>query len=273
MNIRERINNLSPIFPETLKQIEVFRKKERQEIEELIEIIEKDTLLTANLLKIVNSSMFGFRSKVETLSRAINLLGMNFAIAIAISQSVKESFKINLSAYCINCKDFMDSSIFASLLAKLWSEQIDYEYKEDIFLGAILQDIGKFIISEIILEKGFDIEFQKEIQLAENEISFIEKKYLYITASEVTAEIFKYWNLSENLIKMIEFVDNIENCPFEYKQKAQMLDVIKTACSVNSLLSDKSIKKALNKAKSYNFHLDSLEKVRRNLQEKRRCND
>lgn len=29
MNIRERINNLSPIFPETLKQIEVFRKKER----------------------------------------------------------------------------------------------------------------------------------------------------------------------------------------------------------------------------------------------------
>ena len=50
---------------------------------------------------------------------------------------------------------------------------------------------------------------------------------------------------------MIRFVDDIDNCPIEYKQKAQILDVIKTACQANSLLSEISVEKALKKAVDY----------------------
>ena len=266
MNIVDKINNLSPMFPETLKEIENFRKKEKHEVEELIKIIEKDTLLIANLLKIVNSPMFGFRSKVETLSRAINLLGMNFTIAIAISQSIKDSFNTNLKAYAISSNDFMNSSILSLIFARLWMDEINYKYKEDILLGTILQEIGKFVISEIVLENGMDMEFIKDIELGCNEISCIEKKYLNITTSQVTAQIFRYWGLSENLIKMIEFVDDIDNCPIEDKQKAQFLNVIKTLFNVNSVMSDKSVEKGLKKAKDFGLDIETLEKVIQILQ-------
>ena len=60
-NILEKIESLPPL-PQTIEKIENFRKKKNKEIEELVKIIEKDALVITTLLKISNSSLFGFRS-------------------------------------------------------------------------------------------------------------------------------------------------------------------------------------------------------------------
>ena len=87
-NILEKIESLPPL-PKTIIEIEEFRKKLNKEAIDLLNIIEKDALIISTLLKISNSAMFGFRSKVETPSRAVNLLGINFTISIAIGGTVQ----------------------------------------------------------------------------------------------------------------------------------------------------------------------------------------
>jgi HD-like signal output (HDOD) protein len=265
--IIEKIDKLPPSLPKTFEEIENFRRKSNKEVEELVKIIEKDALLVSTLLKIVNSSLFGFRSKIETLTRIVNLLGVNFTIFIVINQSIKDTFKTNLSPYGISCEDFMQVSITSTILTKLWLEEIKHEFREDIFLASILQETGKFILSELIIGRNLSEEFIKLLQDG-METKDAENKLLNITTSQVTAEIFKYWQLSSELINMIRFVDDINNCPVEYKQKAQILDVIKTACQANSLLSDSSVEKALKKAVEYKLELEPLEKVIQTLQER-----
>lgn len=268
-NIFKKIESL-PSLPQTIEKIEDFRKRNDTEIQNLVDILEQDALVVTTLLKIANSSLFGFKNRIETISRIINLLGINFVIYITISEAINNILKTDLEPYDIKSEDFMTASTGALSLANLWLSKIDRELKEEMLLPSLLQETGKFILSEWILSRGFLEEFRKKIDSGIN-ITIAEKELLGVTTSQVTAKIFKYWNLSEDLIKTIEYVDDVDKSDEEYKYKAQILHVIKTVCNINSFLSDESIKKALTQAKEYGMDIKLLREAIETL--KRRLND
>lgn len=252
-----RVDSLPPL-PRTIIEIEEYRVRSEKEIEELHKIIQKDALIVTSLLKIANSAMFGFRSKVETPLRAISLLGINFTISVAISTSSQKLLVTTLSPYGLSNNDFMRASNIASALASIWLNKIDVVLKDEIILPALLQDIGKFIISDMLLCEQKDKQFKAQIEENIRSIEEIEKDFLGFTSSFVTAEIFKRWKLSPNLINSIEFVDDIENVSLEFEKKAKILDIIKTAVNIREPLSQKSVRKALEKAKKYGFDTSVL---------------
>ena len=242
-NILEKIESLPPL-PKTIIEIEEFRKKLNKEASELLSIIEKDALIISTLLKISNSAMFGFRSKVETPSRAVSLLGINFTISIAIGGTVQNLLMTNLEPYGISSDDFMRASNISSTLANLWLSKIDVDLKEEILLPALLQETGKFVLADLILsEKKSDL-FKSKIAAGEN-VEDVEKELIGTTTSQITSQIFKHWKLSENLINMIENVDDLSKVSDNYKKKSQVLNIIKTACNINDPLSDANVDKAL----------------------------
>ena len=265
-NILEKIESLPPL-PKTIIDIEEFRKKHDKEVADLLKIIEKDALIISTLLKISNSAMFGFRSKVETPSRAVSLLGINFTISIAIGGTVQNLLKTSLEPYGINSDDFMRASNISSTLANLWLSKVDVDLKEEIILPALLQEIGKFILSDLLISEDKSELFKTKIANGSN-IESAEKELLGFTTSEITSKIFNYWKLSENLTNMIEFVDDIKNANPEYKKKTEILDVIKTACQINAPLSDANVEKALAKATKYGLDIKILSKAIETLQER-----
>ena len=265
-DVLRRVESLPPL-PRTIVLIEEYRRDNEKEIDKLHNIISKDALIVTNLLRIANSAMFGFRSKIETPLRAISLLGINFTISIAISTSSQKILVNSLSPYGLTNDTFMNSSNMASVLASLWLEKIDEKLKDEIILPALLLDIGKFILSDLIVSEHLDKEFK--IKIDEGiAIEDLEKEYFGFTSSFVTAKIFKHWRLNPNLVTSIEFVDDLENAPEEFKEKAKILDVIKTATCIKEPLSNNSIKKALEKAKKYGFDTKILENAILNLKQK-----
>ena len=264
--ILEKIESLPPL-PQTIEEIELFKKKKVKEIDELVKIIEKDPLVITTLLKISNSSFFGFRSKVESVGRVVSLLGINFTIYVAISETINNLLITDLAPYGIESEDFMNASTAASNLVNLWLGQVNNELKEEVLLASILQETGKFILAELLISRNLSEEF-KELLEDKIEIKDAEKKLLNVTTSQITAEIFNYWKLSEDLVDMIRFVDDINNCSEQYKQRSQVLDIVKTACQINSLLSDESVEKAMKKATEYGFELEPLKNAIQILQDR-----
>ncbi|MDX4068049.1 HDOD domain-containing protein [Aliarcobacter skirrowii] len=255
--VLRRVESLAPL-PRTIIEIEQYRKKEEKEIQELYEIIKKDALLVTNLLKIANSAMFGFRSKVETPLRAITLLGINFTISVAISTSSQKLLISSLSPYGLSNDDFMKASNIALSLTNLWLNKVNPELKDKLLLPALLQDIGKYIISDVLILNNKESDFYKKVLENLKSLQEIEKDFFEFSSSYVTAHIFKHWNLSQELINTIEFVDDVEKSPIEYKQKAMILDVIKTASNIKEPLSEKSINMAIKKAKEYKLNDKAL---------------
>ncbi|AXX93876.1 MULTISPECIES: HDOD domain-containing protein [Arcobacter] len=252
--ILKEITSLPPL-PANIIELDNFRKQDSTDSEKLVEILKKDPLIVANILKIANSSMFGFRSKVDTLSRAINLLGIKFAISVAIGSSISQAVKSNLLAYAVTTDDFILTSSLASNIVNTWVANINFDLKNELLLPAFLQEVGKFVISQVIQEEKKTEEFLKELEETKN-TSLCEEKFTGFTCARITANIFKHWNLSHNIIFPIAFAEDIENCPESFKQKAQILQIVKILCDIRYPLSERNIEKALEKVVEYNFDVE-----------------
>lgn len=258
----KKIDSL-PALPESITKIEEFRRKENQEVEELVEILEQDAFLVATLLKIANSAMFGFKSKVETLKRLINLLGVKFTLYVAISESVQNILVGNLEPYDITTENLKESNILSVNLVNLWINKVNPELRHELILPALLQSIGKIILSELISEKKLIEEFKSEVKLGRN-INEIEKELIGITTAQMSALIFKHWNLDEDFIQLIQFVDDIDNCEEKYLQKAKILNIVKIVCNPYKPLDSQIIEKSIKKAQEYGLdtvHLESALKI------------
>lgn len=254
--IIEKIDSLPPL-PKSVLELEEFRKMSNKEPLDLLKIIEKDPLIITTVLRVANSAMFGFVSEVETPSRAISLLGVNFTISIALGSVIQNMIESNLSAYGVNTEDFMFSSNLASNLVNTWVSKIGFDLKEDLLLPAFLQETGKFVISEVLSENGQAEDFLTKLKVNKN-ISSVEREFLGYSCARITANIFKHWKLSHNLIFSIGFVEDLEHCPKEYIKKAKILEIIKILSDIRAPLSDQNIQRALNKATEYEIDVEPL---------------
>jgi hypothetical protein len=88
--------------------------------------------------------------------------------------------------------------------------------------------------------------------------TYCEKKYTGYSCARITANVFKQWDLSPNIIIPIAFTDDIESCPNEFKTKAQILEIVKILCDIRYPLSDENIHKALEKVALYNFDVENF---------------
>ena len=253
-DLLEEINSL-PALPSSVIELGKYKSIGNADIQTLISIIEKDPLMIVTILKIANSNMFGFKSRVETLNRAINLLGINFIISVAIGSAIQDTINSNLLAYTVKNEDFLFSSVLASNIINTWVSNINFDLKNELLLPAFLQEVGKFIISEVIQKNRKSEEFLMELEETKD-TTFCEKKFTGYSCARITANIFKQWNLSPNIIIPIAFTENTESCPNEFKIKAQILEIVKILCDIRYPLSDQNIEKALEKVVLYDFDVE-----------------
>ena len=72
----------------------------------------------------------------------------------------------SLTPYGINSDDFMRASNISSTLASMWLSKVDVDLKEEIILPALLQEIGKFILSDLLISEEKSEEFKRKISTA-----------------------------------------------------------------------------------------------------------
>lgn len=241
--IEKEIDSLPPL-PETVIEVNKFKLKKDKEVEELIKILEKDPLVVSNVLKLANSAMFGFRNPIETFNRAVNMIGMNMAISLTLSIHILNKLPMDLKCYGFNREDFINNINDSTAIIKQWVAKTDKRLTETIVLPALIMEIGKFVISNFINKMHKTQEFKNYLET--HSIKETEEFFLNQTSYDVTSKIFKHWNISENLINMIEFVDNINNCPEEDRENSKYLKIFSLILNMKTY-KDESIKSEIEK--------------------------
>ncbi len=264
--IIHKIDSLPPL-PESITKIEEFRRQENQEVEELVLILQDDAILVSTLLKVANSAMFGFRSKVETLKRLINLLGVKFTLYVAISESVQTLLIGDLKPYGYTTEDLKEANVLSVNLVNLWFNKTNPQLRDELILPSLLQRVGKTILAELIAEKSISDEFKKQIA-TNKKTSDVEKDLLGITTAQMTAMIFEHWKLNNDFVQIIKYIDDVENCESQYKQRCQILKVIKTICTPNALLDENYINEGLKLSDEFGLDTNSLKKAIKTLQDR-----
>jgi len=108
-------------------------------------VIEMDTAISARLLKLVNSPYYGFPARIETISRAVTLVGTKELCALTLAMSVLTLFK-DVPGEFVNMKSFWKHSIACGLVARKLAEKKGEADSEPFFVGGLLHDVGRLIL-------------------------------------------------------------------------------------------------------------------------------
>lgn len=186
-----------PTIPVVATKVLQLIESEATTAEDLAKVVSSDPAVAARVLKISNSSFFGCKRQINTLSHAIMMLGYNTLKSLVMAASVKQVYK----SYGLTEKMLWEHSFGAGLAARLIASSTLLANDEEAFLGGLFHDIGKTIMNNINSQQ-----FQLVMQKCFNEnISFreAEQQFYPYTHAEVGALVIEKWNFPEMLMKAV----------------------------------------------------------------------
>jgi Predicted signal transduction protein len=194
------VKNL-PSLPKLYMLIEEETKKPNPSIKKIDEIISRDITMTAKILQLVNSAFFGLPQRIINPLQAINFLGIEVikALVLMVHFFSPDPSEGNIHEHIIKLWD--ESMNLAGLAKKIAQiEKFEPKICEEVFIGALLHDIGKLVLWQVA---GYFTDVKKKEE--ELSISVTEAEYqLYETShAEIGAYLLGIWGLPEQLIKIV----------------------------------------------------------------------
>ncbi len=112
--------------------------------QDLIEVIELDANLVATVLRLANSALYGGRGRVDSLSRAIALLGQNTLRDLMLGTAAVQTFR-DIPAAFVDMNSFWDNSATSAVLARLIAGRLRIRDRESLFLAGLLLGVGRLV--------------------------------------------------------------------------------------------------------------------------------
>ena len=259
----QQIKQLPPL-PESAMQIEAVYQDPNSTFNDMVKILEKDPLLTADILKAANSPLYGFSREITAISQAVGLFGMGTVRGFALASIVKKSFPLDLSSYNITNTQFAELSKKQHALVTSWYIRKDPKILGILSPAAFLVEIGKVLISQYLIQEALQEEFKNALVELQN-IEAAEVKVVGVHTPEVSATVFSHWKFEEKLIETIRHCVDPQNAPDDTKKAAQSLHVVRTAVPVNGVITEVSIAEAKALVEQYGLDMDSFDKAIENI--------
>ena len=134
-----------PSLPTIYLQISEAINRPNSSARDIAEVISKDTSLSARLLRVVNSTFYGFPSKIDTLSRAVTIVGTKQLSTLALGMNIIRVFK-RIPSHLINMKSFWEHSLACGISARIIAGYKSIQNTERLFVAGLLHDIGRLIL-------------------------------------------------------------------------------------------------------------------------------
>ena len=218
-------------------------KKEDGSADGLAEIIALDPALVTKILRVANSSFYGVTSKVDSIQRAIAVIGINalknIALSFVIANGLRD-LKDNPFSFDLFWKRSVTAAVAAKELATLTNVS-----SEDIFPCALLQDMG--IVVMYLCRSDDYLRVLDEKRQNAQPVTAVEKRVFNFDHQQAGAAILKQWGLPPNVYGPIGCHHKPQAAPAEHRTVAQILNM---ADQLSSIYHGSACSQKLNTLKS-----------------------
>lgn len=188
---------------------------------EIGEVINLDPGLSARLLKLVNSSFYQLPSPVDSISRAITLIGTRELSSLVLATSVNEAFA-TLSPAHFDMEKFWHRSVFCGLVAKELARPGGYGKAEELFLIGLLHDVGRLALFAHVPDQAQKI--LSRSAATGRGLSELEWEMLGFDAAYLGATLLERWHLPQSLWEPIR-CQHLPDKAREYSVQAKLLSL------------------------------------------------
>ena len=193
-----------PSLPTTVTKVMELANDINSSARDLLKVIQVDPVLTAKVLKLINSAFFGITREVS-LNQAVVLLGINTIKNLALSSAVIGNFSKNTVKIAgFDLHSFWSHSLGTAIAARKICRDLlrDKQNAEEYFVAGLVHDIGKIVMAQAVPDQ-----FEHKITLSrEKDIhhTVAEVEVIGIDHAETGSLLGEKWKLNESLVESIK---------------------------------------------------------------------
>jgi HD-like signal output (HDOD) protein len=183
-----------PVMPEAGQALIKTLGEDKADTFAVCRIIKKDPTLTANLLRMANSAMFGLSGQVDTIERAVSLVGLSMVRTRALSLCMAQASPFPPD---LNRMAFWQYSLRCAGYAQWLADLCEVDDQEAWLCGLMLR-LGGLSVVQAHPELGRALNTQS---LTSAERWQLQRSLVGFDEGEVTAELARQWDLPQPLIR------------------------------------------------------------------------
>lgn len=191
-----------PAFPKSVQKILELSRNISCTPKEIMEVIEKDPVMTIKVLKVINSAYFSLPYKINSVDRAVVYIGINTVKNLALSLAT-----IGILPSKNNAGFDMDEYLHHSLVSASIARQLASRYADgeidpmDCYIAGLLHDFGKVVFAQFMPE-----DFSKALKLSaetNRPLHETETEVMGVNHAMVGAMLAKRWNFPDDLVDTV----------------------------------------------------------------------
>lgn len=166
----------------------------RSSAADIAQAVSQDPAFTVRLLRIANSALYGFPSAVDTVAKAVAIIGTTQVNHLALSLSVIDRFEA-LPNELVAMEHFWRHSLFCALIARHLAARVGGGDGDAVFTGGLLHDIGELVIFNRLPREAKRALLM--VESSENRLAVHEAERLVLAFDHgaVGGELARRWNL------------------------------------------------------------------------------
>lgn len=189
-----------PALPVVYSQIKDVVENPESSFEDIARVISNDQNLSAKLLKLANSSFYGYPSSVSTIPDALTVIGLQQFKNMALCACVMDVFK-DMPNSPIDMHAFWRKSIACGLCARVMALELREANSERFFLGGLMHKIGRLVL--ILLEPSKAEEIFARCEQAPVHMHSVETELLGFNHYELGSALLEFWNLPTSICELV----------------------------------------------------------------------
>lgn len=203
MTPQEVIQNLGdlPPMPQVATRVIRISAGSNTSSEELQNLILTDQALSAQVLKIANSAMFGMVREVTTLTQAIMTLGFSTTRSVVLASSVKHLF--TRGPVGLQERILWEHALVTAITGGAFSQAMHFSMTEEVFLAGLMHDIGKSVMALKFPESYGAL--LRRIHDQEGEGLAMELDTFGFDHARVGEALLKSWNIAEGIEAVVRW--------------------------------------------------------------------
>jgi len=191
-----------PSLPQLYTKLDETINHPRSSIADIAKVLSEDQGLAARILKLANSPLFGYFSRIDTITQAVTIIGIQQVRDLALAISVMGLFK-NVPEDLVSMNRFWQHSIGCALASRALASSLRETNLERFFVAGILHDIGRLVLFMRLPElcrEIVDIACRDQRNLNE-----VEREQIGFDHGDLGGALLRLWKLPSRVVEPVEF--------------------------------------------------------------------
>ena len=203
---------------------------------DIAKAVSKDPSFTVRLLQIANSALYHFPSTVDTVAKAVSILGTSQIRSLALSMSAVHSFD-GLPNELVSMENFWMHSLLCGLVAKHLAQEAKRCDPDTLFTAGLLHDIGELVIFNRLPAQSKEALLLVLDGPDELPVHEAEQQVMGLDHSEVGGELARKWQLPPVLEECIAYHHNIRGAKLFPRETAMIhiANIVAQMAELNSM--------------------------------------